>query len=61
MKFANEIGNMAEQETHHPVLKVSWGQAQVTWFSFSIKGIHANDFVCAKKTDEIFEHMKSKY
>jgi 4a-hydroxytetrahydrobiopterin dehydratase len=57
MEFANRITEMAEGETHHPTLTVSWGQVKVVWYSFSVGGLHMNDLVCAKKTQEIYDDM----
>lgn len=52
--FTNLVGDMAEEQGHHPGLLTEWGKVTVTWWSHSIKGLHKNDFICAAKTDEIF-------
>lgn len=52
--FTNKVGDMAENEGHHPGLLTEWGKVTVTWWSHSIKGLHKNDFICAAKTDDIF-------
>ena len=53
MTFANKVADIAEAEGHHPSILVEWGQATVTWWSHSIKGLHNNDFVMAAKTDTL--------
>lgn len=39
--FANQIGQVAEQEGHHPAIMVEWGRVSVWWWSHSIKGVSA--------------------
>ena len=53
LEFTNKIGNLAEEEGHHPDLLTEWGRVTVTWWTHKIRGLHRNDFVMAAKTDEI--------
>ncbi|WP_104400607.1 4a-hydroxytetrahydrobiopterin dehydratase [Vibrio penaeicida] len=53
LAFTNRIGEMAEEEGHHPALTTEWGKVTVQWWSHSIKGLHKNDFICAAKTDSL--------
>ena len=53
----NKVGDMAEDEGHHPGLLTEWGKVTVTWWSHSIKGLHKNDFICAAKTDDVFNAL----
>ncbi|MES9834689.1 MAG: 4a-hydroxytetrahydrobiopterin dehydratase [Candidatus Thiodiazotropha sp. LLP2] len=53
LDFTNKIGELAEDEGHHPALLTEWGKTTVTWWSHKIKGLHRNDFIMAAKTDEI--------
>jgi 4a-hydroxytetrahydrobiopterin dehydratase len=53
LSFANNIGEIAEEEDHHPMLIVEWGSVTVQWWTHVVKGLHMNDFVMAAKTDEI--------
>ncbi|MBH0030846.1 MULTISPECIES: 4a-hydroxytetrahydrobiopterin dehydratase [unclassified Pseudoalteromonas] len=55
--FTNKVGDMAEDEGHHPGLLTEWGKVTVTWWSHSIKGLHKNDFICAAKTDDVFNAL----
>tara|TARA_R110002124_G_scaffold129483_1_gene290867 strand:+ start:167623 stop:167967 length:345 start_codon:yes stop_codon:yes gene_type:complete len=52
--FAEKIGAMAEAEMHHPALLIEWGKVKVTWWTHAVEGLHKNDFICAAKTDEIY-------
>lgn len=49
--FTNKIGEIADQEDHHPSLLTEWGKVTVTWWSHELKGLHKNDFIMAAKTD----------
>ena len=55
--FTNKVGDMAEDEGHPPGLLTEWGKVTVTWWSHSIKGLHKNDFICAAKTDDVFNAL----
>jgi 4a-hydroxytetrahydrobiopterin dehydratase len=54
LAFTNEVGEIAEQEGHHPALLTEWGRTTVMWWTHKIKGLHRNDFVMAAKTDELY-------
>jgi len=54
LELANKIGEIAEEEDHHPMLVVEWGRLTVQWWTHVVKGLHKNDFVMAAKTDELF-------
>lgn len=53
LAFTNRIGEIAEQEGHHPALLTEWGRVTVTWWTHKIKGLHRNDFIMAAKTDAL--------
>jgi 4a-hydroxytetrahydrobiopterin dehydratase len=51
LAFANAIGKVADEEWHHPDLRVSWGKVEVALTTHSIKGLSENDFILAAKID----------
>ena len=53
LAFTDAVGEIAEDEGHHPALLTEWGQVTVTWWTHKIKGLHRNDFIMAAKTDEL--------
>lgn len=53
LAFTNRIGELAEEEGHHPALLTEWGRVTVTWWTHKIKGLHVNDFIMAAKTDQL--------
>lgn len=52
--FTNRVGQIAEEEGHHPVLMTEWAKVVVTWWTHKIKGLHRKDFIMAAKTDELY-------
>jgi 4a-hydroxytetrahydrobiopterin dehydratase len=52
LAFTNRVGEIAEEEDHHPVLITEWGKVTVTWWTHKINGLHQNDFIMAAKTDQ---------
>ncbi len=55
LAFTNKVGELAEEEGHHPALLTEWGKVTVTWWTHKIKGLHRNDFIMAAKTDQLYE------
>lgn len=55
LEFTNQVGAIAEAEDHHPAIVTEWGRVTVSWWTHKIKGLHANDFIMAAKTDQIIE------
>jgi 4a-hydroxytetrahydrobiopterin dehydratase len=54
LAFANEVGELAEREGHHPDLHVGWGRVRVETWTHKIRGLHRNDFILAAKTDSLY-------
>jgi len=53
LDFTVKVGEIAEQEGHHPTILTEWGRVTVSWWSHSIKGLHINDFIMAARTDAL--------
>ena len=51
--FVNKVGEIAENEGHHPDIWFGWGYAKIKIFTHAIKGLHESDFVLAAKIDKI--------
>jgi 4a-hydroxytetrahydrobiopterin dehydratase len=54
MAFANRVGDIAEEQGHHPDLHVSWGRVGVEIWTHKIDGLTESDFFLAAKTDRAF-------
>jgi len=52
-KFINRVGDLAENEKHHPDIMFGWGYATIQIFTHSIKGLAESDFILAAKIDKI--------
>lgn len=53
LDFVNKIGAIAEEEGHHPDLKLSWGKVEVELSTHAIGGLSTNDFILAAKINKI--------
>ena len=51
--FVNKVGEIAEQEGHHPDILFGWGYCRVKIFTHAIKGLAESDFILAAKIDKI--------
>ena len=56
LAFTQQIGEVAEQAGHHPMLITEWGKVSVFWWTHVINGLHQNDFIMAAKTDLAYAH-----
>ena len=55
LAFTNKVGELAEEEGHHPAILTEWGKVTVTWWTHKIRGLHQNDFIMAAKTDQLYK------
>jgi len=55
LDFVNEVGEIAEEQGHHPDIFLSWGEARIKLYTHKIDGLHENDFIMAAKIDELYE------
>ncbi|NLF31480.1 MAG: 4a-hydroxytetrahydrobiopterin dehydratase [Planctomycetes bacterium] len=53
LDLTNRIGDLAENENHHPVICLSWGYAEVTIYTHRIDGLTESDFILAAKIDQL--------
>ncbi len=56
MEAAQRIGEMAEEQQHHPDLHVAWGRLTVDIWTHKIGGLTESDFVFAAKCDALTPH-----
>lgn len=55
IEFVEEIAEVAEDQGHHPDLRISGSDVEVILWTHAIDGLHDNDFIMAAKTNELFE------
>tara|TARA_Y100000992_G_C20982138_1_gene357835 strand:- start:140 stop:475 length:336 start_codon:yes stop_codon:yes gene_type:complete len=51
--FINKVGELAEQEGHHPDISFGWGYCKIKIFTHAIKGLAESDFILAAKIDKL--------
>lgn len=49
--FVDRVGNLAEEQGHHPDICFGWGRAEITIWTHKIDGLTESDFVLAAKID----------
>ena len=53
LEFTNRLGELAEEQGHHPDIHLSWGRVKVQIWTHKIDGLHESDFILAAKTDQL--------
>ena len=53
LDFVNQVGTIAEEQGHHPVITFTWGKADITIYTHKINGLTESDFILAAKIDTI--------
>ncbi len=50
--FINKVGEISENENHHPDIIFGWGYAIIRITTHAIEGLSENDFILASKIDQ---------
>jgi 4a-hydroxytetrahydrobiopterin dehydratase len=53
LEFTNKVGQLAEQQGHHPDIHLSWGKVKIELWTHKIGGLHENDFIMAAYIDRL--------
>jgi 4a-hydroxytetrahydrobiopterin dehydratase len=53
LRFVNEVGELAEEQGHHPDVGFGWGYAEITVWTHKIDGLTKSDFIFAAKVDKL--------
>jgi 4a-hydroxytetrahydrobiopterin dehydratase len=53
LAFVNRVGQLAEEQGHHPDINFGWGRAEVTIWTHKIDGLTESDFILAAKIDAL--------
>ena len=53
LEFVNRVGELAEEQAHHPDIEFGWGRAAVTIFTHKIDGLTESDFILAAKVERL--------
>ena len=52
LAFVNRVGELAEQQGHHPDILLGWGKVEITLWTHAVDGLTESDFILAAKIDE---------
>lgn len=53
LAFVNRVGELAEQQGHHPDICFGWGRVEVSIWTHKIDGLTESDFILAAKIDQL--------
>ncbi len=51
--FVDRVGELAEEQGHHPDICFGWGWAEITIWTHKIGGLSESDFIVAAKIDQL--------
>ena len=52
LAFTNRVGELAEEQGHHPDITLAWGKVVLTIWTHKIDGLTESDFIFAAKADQ---------
>jgi len=52
LAFTNRVGELAEEQGHHPDIYLAWGKVKVTIWTHKIDGLTESDFILAAKIEK---------
>ncbi len=52
LDFTIKVGEMAEDQGHHPDIFLAWGKVRLTIWTHKIDGLTESDFIFAAKADQ---------
>ena len=52
LDFTIKIGELAENQNHHPDIYLAWGKAKLSIWTHKIDGLTESDFIFAAKADQ---------
>jgi 4a-hydroxytetrahydrobiopterin dehydratase len=55
LKFVNLVGELAEEQGHHPDIFLAWGKVEITTWTHKINGLTESDFILAAKIDQLYK------
>ena len=53
LDLVNRVGELAEEQGHHPDICFGWGKVEVTIWTHKIDGLTESDFILAAKIDAL--------
>jgi 4a-hydroxytetrahydrobiopterin dehydratase len=53
LEFVGRVGEMAEEQGHHPDIFLAWGKVTLEVWTHKINGLAESDFIFAAKADSL--------
>jgi 4a-hydroxytetrahydrobiopterin dehydratase len=53
LRFVTRVGELAEEQGHHPDIGFGWGYADISVWTHKIDGLTESDFIFAAKVDAL--------
>ena len=53
LAFVNRVGEVAEEQGHHPDIYLAWGKVEIKLWTHKIDGLTESDFIMAAKIDRL--------
>ncbi len=53
LAFVNRVGELAEEQGHHPNICFTWGKVEISIWTHKINGLFESDFILAAKIDQL--------
>jgi 4a-hydroxytetrahydrobiopterin dehydratase len=53
LAFVNKVGELAEEQGHHPDIALAWGKVEITIWTHAVNGLTESDFILAAKIDQL--------
>ncbi len=53
LQFVNRVGDIAEEQGHHPDILLAWGRVEITLWTHAVSGLTESDFILAAKIDQL--------
>lgn len=55
LAFVNRVGEVAEEQGHHPDILLTWGKVEITLWTHKVDGLTESDFIMAAKIDPLYD------
>lgn len=53
LTFTNRVGELAEEQNHHPDICLAWGKVMLSIWTHKIDGLTESDFIFAAKAERL--------
>jgi 4a-hydroxytetrahydrobiopterin dehydratase len=60
LAFTNQVGELAENEGHHPDILLGWGKVRITLFTHKVNGLTESDFILAAKIQSLLPEKPAR-